>query len=146
MKSSDDGEPSGTAGRPILEVLDKNELTDTIVVVTRYFGGILLGAGGLVRAYSTAASMAIKTCKVASMQLCDIISVEASYKDSDNIKNILDKANIFIGNISYDEKVVFELNVPINTSAELIEAINFNGNIAVKKLKKVYANTDGILE
>ncbi len=146
MKSSDDGEPAGTAGRPILETIDKNELTDTIIVVTRYFGGILLGAGGLVRAYSTVASMAIKACEIAQMQLCDIISVEASYKDSDNIKNIMDKANIFIENISYDEKVTFKLNIPINDSEALVEAINFNGNIIVKKLKKVYAKTDNILK
>ena len=64
-RMSDDGEPSGTAGKPILDVLRANEMTDCVVAVTRYFGGILLGSGGLVRAYSSAASLAMKAARAA---------------------------------------------------------------------------------
>lgn len=64
QRYSDDGEPKGTAGIPVLEVMKKNEITDSVVVVTRYFGGILLGAGGLARAYSKGAAMAIKEAMI----------------------------------------------------------------------------------
>ncbi len=67
MRYSDDGEPGGTAGMPIIEVLKAQKLTNCAVVVTRYFGGILLGAGGLVRAYSQGASMAVKACGVGTV-------------------------------------------------------------------------------
>lgn len=141
-KSSDDGEPSGTAGRPILEVLEKNEITDAIIVVTRYFGGILLGAGGLVRAYSTAASSAVKNCEVINMQLCDIISVKAGYKDADIIKNIIDKSDVFVEEIKYTDNVDFTINIPIDKSKAFIEKINFNGNIITSKTGQMFARVE----
>lgn len=78
-RSSDDGEPSGTAGAPILNVLMRTGITDSLIVVTRYFGGVLLGAGGLIRAYSKAASGALKAAGVIRMRECREITVEASY-------------------------------------------------------------------
>lgn len=143
MKSSDDGEPSGTAGRPILEVLEKNEITDAIIVVTRYFGGILLGAGGLVRAYSTAASSAVKNCELINMQLCDIISVKVGYKDADIIKNMIDRSDVFIEDIIYTDNVTLTLNIPIDKSKTFIEKINFNGNIIISKTGQMFARIEG---
>ena len=76
---SDDGEPQGTAGMPVLDVIKKNQLTDCCVVVTRYFGGILLGAGGLVRAYSHSASLAVQAAKMIRMSLCAVLRVTCDY-------------------------------------------------------------------
>ena len=76
---SDDGEPQGTAGMPVLDVLLKEALSDCVVVVTRYFGGILLGGGGLVRAYSHGASLAVAAGGLQVMRLCDIVRLSCSY-------------------------------------------------------------------
>jgi len=141
-KCSDDGEPSGTAGRPILEVLEKNEITDAAIVVTRYFGGILLGAGGLVRAYSTAAGNVVKICELINMRLCDIISFEANYKDAETLKNIIEKSGIFIAEITYGEKVIIKINIPENESEELMIKLKFNGEITAKKVGQMYARVN----
>ena len=76
---SDDGEPQGTAGMPVLEVIRKRGVTDCVIVVTRYFGGVLLGAGGLVRAYSAAAKLGIDAAGVCEMELCSVCSLRCSY-------------------------------------------------------------------
>ena len=78
-RCSDDGEPSGTAGKPILEVMLNNDLTNAIIVVTRYFGGVLLGTGGLVRAYSQASINGIEQAKTGIMQLMNIILLKVDY-------------------------------------------------------------------
>ncbi len=76
---SDDGEPSGTAGMPVLDVITKNEVYDVCVVVTRYFGGVLLGTGGLVRAYSNGAKIALEAAEIVKMQSCLICTLTCSY-------------------------------------------------------------------
>jgi uncharacterized YigZ family protein len=79
QKADDDGEPSGTAGKPILEIIKKNQLKNTVIVVTRYFGGIKLGAGGLIRAYGKSASAGLKTVGVSQRQSYTRIRVEIDY-------------------------------------------------------------------
>lgn len=76
---SDDGEPQGTAGVPVLDVLEKEGLVDVCVVVTRYFGGILLGGGGLVRAYSHSAKIGVDSAKIITMALCLDMEIECDY-------------------------------------------------------------------
>ena len=76
---SDDGEPSGTAGMPVLDVIVKNEIYDVCVVVTRYFGGVLLGTGGLVRAYSQGSKIALESGGIVLMQSCSLCGVSCSY-------------------------------------------------------------------
>jgi uncharacterized YigZ family protein len=82
---SDDGEPHGTAGMPVLDSIRKSGITDTVIVVTRYFGGILLGTGGLVRAYTTAASGAISAAGIAEMGDFSLVSVRAGYSEYQKI-------------------------------------------------------------
>ena len=89
MRYSDDKEPQGTAGLPVLDIIQKEGLTDTLVVVTRYFGGILLGTGGLMRAYSEAAKQALLKSGIIKKVLCDIIEIITDYNYYDKILNLL---------------------------------------------------------
>lgn len=111
QKANDDGEPSGTAGVPILEVLKKKNLKDTVVVITRYFGGIKLGAGGLIRAYSKATSEGIKAAGVVERQLMKIIHTKADYTWLGKIENELRNSNYRLKEIHYFEHVEFETYV-----------------------------------
>lgn len=88
-RSSDDGEPSGTAGVPMLEVLRRRELTDVVAVVTRYFGGIKLGAGGLVRAYSSAVSEALDLAALVDRRLLAGVGVSVTHADAGRFENLL---------------------------------------------------------
>jgi uncharacterized YigZ family protein len=88
-RSSDDGEPSGTAGTPMLEVLRRRELTDVVAVVTRYFGGVKLGAGGLVRAYSTAVSEALDLATPLRRESLTQVSVDVPHADAGRFDNLL---------------------------------------------------------
>ena len=81
MRFTDDGEPQGTAGMPVLDVIRKNGITDIAVVVTRYFGGTLLGTGGLVRAYTAAALGAVKEAEIITYDVYTTLKIEASYSD-----------------------------------------------------------------
>lgn len=88
-KSSDDGEPSGTSGMPILNVLEKSEVTDVLCIVTRYFGGIKLGAGGLVRAYSSSASLAISNASFLTLTSVLKIEIQTTYQQVNSIMKYL---------------------------------------------------------
>ncbi|SFA88064.1 uncharacterized protein, YigZ family [Lentibacillus halodurans] len=112
QKANDDGEPSGTAGVPILEVLKKQDLKDTAVVVTRYFGGIKLGAGGLIRAYSSTTSKAIKTAGVVQRRLMKGFSIVVDYSLLGKLENALRNSNYMLDSIHYLEKVEFMVYVP----------------------------------
>ncbi|PZR51980.1 YigZ family protein [Xylanimonas oleitrophica] len=89
QRSSDDGEPSGTAGVPMLEVLRHRAVTDVVAVVTRYFGGILLGAGGLVRAYSSAVSEALDLARPVHRRVLTEVTVDVAHADAGRIDNVL---------------------------------------------------------
>ncbi|WP_077328065.1 YigZ family protein [Virgibacillus siamensis] len=107
QKANDDGEPSGTAGVPILEVLKKRDLKDTVIVVTRYFGGIKLGAGGLIRAYGNAASRAIETAGVVERRLMNGFSITVDYPLLGKLENELRNSEHVLDSIQYLEKVEF---------------------------------------
>lgn len=110
-KMSDDGEPSGTAGSPMLTILQKQELTNILVIVTRYFGGILLGTGGLVRAYSQAVLGAIQKAEIVSQENGYELEIEANYSEIEKIQYYCKKNNITIINIQYGEKIKLTLEV-----------------------------------
>jgi len=114
QKANDDGEPSGTAGKPILEVIKKNNLKDTVIVVTRYFGGILLGAGGLIRAYGQAAGEAIQAAGIIERTLHTIISIQTDYTWLGKIENELKNRNYAIKKIDYLDKVTMHVLVEVN--------------------------------
>ncbi len=90
-KYSDDGEPQGTAGKPILEVIRKNGLSDVLIVVTRYFGGILLGAGGLTRAYSHSAAEAVNAAETCEMLPHSLCKIDCPYGDYSGVKRIMEQ-------------------------------------------------------
>ena len=113
-KSSDDGEPSGTAGTPMLEVLEKQNLYNILVVVTRYFGGILLGTGGLLRAYSSATIEAIKNTEIINKTIGFEVVLLINYKDIGELKYTLEKENIKIKDIKYGENVEILIEIPEN--------------------------------
>ena len=105
-KSSDDGEPSGTAGAPMLNLLQKNDLCNIIIIVTRYFGGILLGTGGLVRAYSGATVGAIDNCKKAKIEPGTEFQIELDYPNYKSLQYYCNKNNITIKNSEYNESII----------------------------------------
>lgn len=108
-KFSDDGEPSGTAGSPILNVIEKNELSNILIIVTRYFGGILLGAGGLIRAYTEAAVQAVQKAEIVEKEEGYELEVVISYQDLNQFKYYCNNNNINIVNIEYLENIVCKI-------------------------------------
>lgn len=134
QKANDDGEPSGTAGFPMLEVLKKQQLKDTVVVVTRYFGGIKLGAGGLIRAYGTTTSRAIKKTGVVKRQLMQGFSITIEYPLLGTLENGLRNSEHIIEKINYLEKVEIITYVHMNNIAAFLEWLtNSTSNRAVVK-------------
>jgi len=115
QKANDDGEPSGTAGVPILEVLKKRQLKDTVVVVTRYFGGIKLGAGGLIRAYGKATSQGLEAIGITERKLSQIIQVTIDYTWLGKIEKELRASAYMIKDIHYLDTVAIETFVVINS-------------------------------
>lgn len=111
-KSSDDGEPSKTAGLPILNIINKNELINVLIVVTRYFGGILLGTGGLVRAYSESTQEAIKKAEFVIEEKGYELEIIISYNDFGKFKFYCKEKNIEITNVIYNEKIA--CNIELN--------------------------------
>lgn len=101
QRSSDDGEPSGTAGTPMLEVLRRMSMTDTVAVVTRYFGGTLLGAGGLIRAYGRAVSETIRQIGVVERRILNIVAVEADHVEAGRLHNTLASSRFPEAEVTY---------------------------------------------
>lgn len=134
QKANDDGEPSGTAGVPILEVLKKKGLKDTVVVVTRYFGGIKLGAGGLIRAYGKAASEGIEATGVVLRKLMQVVSTKIDYTWLGKIENELRSSVYTIKEIHYLDNVVIDTFVEEgdvgNFKDWMIELTNGQGEIS----------------
>lgn len=111
QKANDDGEPSGTAGIPILEVIKKRKLKDTVVVVTRYFGGIKLGAGGLIRAYGKSTSEGLIATGIVERKLMQVVHIKVDYSWIGKLENEL-RASIYeIKDIHYLDTVEFEVFV-----------------------------------
>lgn len=120
-RQSDDGEPSGTAGVPILNILAKKELNNVLVIVTRYFGGILLGTGGLVKAYSETALKAIENAKEIKKENGYILEVTVEYENQREFEYILEKNNINIISKEYSEKIKNLIEISVEKYTKLFQ-------------------------
>lgn len=139
-RQSDDGEPQGTAGLPILEILRGRELINVIVVVTRYFGGTLLGTGGLVRAYGRACKEVLDNSVVTEKALYCLISVETDYNLSGKIQHEILNSGIILKDTLYTECVKFFVYIPLGEDGGFSKRIvDLSSNQAViHKLDEVY--------
>lgn len=108
---SDDGEPQGTAGMPVLEVLQKPGIVDAAIVVTRYFGGVLLGAGGLVRAYSHAASLGIQAAKPIVMRLCWLLELSCDYSQYGILAALIPECGGVVNDSDFTEIVTLRFHM-----------------------------------
>lgn len=123
FRYSDDGEPSGTAGMPVLDAIRKADIVDAAVVVTRYFGGTLLGTGGLVHAYGTSASGGLKNSCIIIREKCDIVSICSDYTLSGRIQHKISEDGYAVENIEYGADVTFKVCSPMENTEKLMEEI-----------------------
>jgi len=122
---SDDGEPQGTAGKPMLNVLQHKNVGEVVVVVTRYFGGVKLGAGGLVRAYSNAVQAVMEELPLAEVVAVKEALLQYSYAHENSIRRLLERLKIEVVDTNYQEQVLMHIKVPENQAEQLEEkAIN----------------------
>ena len=139
-RSSDDGEPSGTAGRPMLEVLTGSGIRNIAVVVTRYFGGVLLGTGGLVRAYSGAVKMALEQCETITRRYGVQMLIKTDYNGVGKIQYLLGSKDVVIQDSVYAADVQMTVLVPIEEydrlCKELVETTN--GRVGLEEVEKLY--------
>lgn len=128
-RSSDDGEPAGTAGIPMLQVLQKNSLTDVVAVVTRYFGGIKLGAGGLVRAYSDAVAQAVDAAGTRRVQLCRLLRVDVDFSSAgaveDQLRGLVLPSGepVVVDGVDWSDKAHIHVAVPAGFEEEMGTAL-----------------------
>lgn len=141
---SDDGEPGGTAGRPMMEVLKAQDLVDALVVVTRYFGGTLLGAGGLVRAYSRVTSEAIQAAGVVVMLPTDCYRLVLSYPMWSRLQQPLEKAGYRLDEVEYGENVTLRIAVKQSDATAFLQDIEqrSEGTVQPSLLETIYAQWD----
>lgn len=149
QRCSDDGEPSGTAGKPMLDVILGEEIHDVVVVVTRYFGGTLLGTGGLVRAYSGSTKEGLLASKVITKMHGQKLSIQTDYTGLGKIQYILGQRGISILNSVYTDKVALEVLLPETEIDSVMSEIRegTNGQAIMELSDECYfANIDGEMQ
>ena len=144
-KSSDDGEPSGTAGAPILNVIRKNNLNNVLIVVTRYFGGVLLGTGGLIRAYTSASKEALDDCLTGELVEGVHAYLDADYNYVGKIQHLCIQDDITVVNTEYSDNVIFELMMEKQVRQKFEKALTemSSGSIGLREIKEVKMYRDG---
>ena len=135
-KSSDDGEPSGTAGAPMLNILQKNNLANVLIIVTRYFGGILLGTGGLVRAYSTSLLQAIDKCSIIKKCFGEELEIELEYSELESFKYYCRNNKISIVDFQYKESIICKIELEEEVKQKLIEDFK-SKKVNLKNIKEL---------
>ncbi len=138
QRMSDNGEPVGTAGKPVLDAITKNNLINVLITVTRYFGGIKLGAAGLIRAYSQSASQTIENAQLATLVNYDRLQLIFDYSLIDKLKYFIEKQKAVVMETNYQTKVqaviLVETSDSKNFQKRLIDL--FSGRIIVKKINE----------
>ncbi len=135
QRFSDDGEPHGTAGMPVLDAIRKAGITDAAVVVTRYFGGILLGTGGLVRAYTAAASGAVKEAGIAEVADFSVISLKSNYSDYQKIMPIVSAFSARVEESDFSLDVVMTISVRAEQEQKFLSELTETTNGRVNATK-----------
>ena len=138
QKSSDDGEPSGTAGAPILNIIKSNNLQNVVIIVTRYFGGILLGTGGLTRAYSEAAGKVVEQSELIQKEPGMEVELEIDYNDNEKFKYYCQKNNVNIIKIEYTENILYKIELNEKEYKKIEERSKTNNkqlDINIKNIK-----------
>ena len=135
-KCSDDGEPSGTAGTPILNVIKKNNLNNILIVVTRYFGGILLGTGGLTRVYSATASATVENSTIIKQEKGLEVLIEIDYSDNEKFKYYCAKNNINIIDTKYNETIFYKIEINEKEYKNMIRKNNLDNEKLTFNIKK----------
>ena len=123
LRFSDDGEPQGTAGKPMLEIIQNQGIHNICVVVTRYFGGTLLGTGGLLRAYTQATLAALENCKLKQMQRLIPADITTNYTDMGKVQYLLNSNSIEILDTVFEEQVRFVTQIPVAESDRILNEI-----------------------
>ena len=144
-KQSDDGEPSGTAGAPMLNILEKNEFANVLIVVTRYFGGILLGTGGLVKAYSDATKEAIKNSKIKEMEEGYELEITLGYDNIGNFEHFCTLNDMKVINKEFTDKIKYFVEISkekYNKTVEKNLKDNFQ-NLPIKTLRDKFITING---
>ena len=138
QRYSDDGEPSGTAGVPVLDVILKNNLVNVCVVVTRYFGGTLLGAGGLVRAYSHGSKIAVEAGHIITMAPCKVLSVSVEYSFYERLNILLSDFNANIESTDFSDSVSVSFSIKAEKKEALQEKLTdiSNGLYCLKEISE----------
>ena len=146
VRCSDDGEPSGTAGKPMLDVLLGEDMYNTAVVVTRYFGGTLLGTGGLVRAYSAATKEGLANSTIITKYWGTKLLVNTDYNDIGKLQYLFGQREIPIMDAQYTEKVSFVVLIPVSRVEEIKKAVTeaVSGRAGMEEVEQLfYALIDG---
>ncbi len=144
FRYSDDGEPSGTAGMPVLDAIRKSGIVDVIAVITRYFGGTLLGTGGLVHTYGASAKQGLAASGIIKRQLCDIVSVKADYTLLGKLQHEIASKGYMLEDTIYEDFVTFIISAPIDMTEKIIANITdiTNARAVCKKTDKKYVDME----
>lgn len=144
FRYSDDGEPSGTAGMPVLDTIRKAGLVDVVVVVTRYFGGTLLGTGGLVHTYSASARQGLEASGIIVRMMCDVVSVSLDYNMAGKLQHKIASEGLLLEDTVYGENVELVICSPQEETERLISEITdlTNGRAQCTVTDRKYINQE----
>jgi uncharacterized YigZ family protein len=141
MRFSDDGEPGGTAGNPMMQVLQREGLNNVVCIVTRYFGGVLLGAGGLVRAYSSSAAECLDKADIRVLLTCAEYAIFVAYTGVDSVQKYISTHTCSLLSIDYGEKVCFKIAVKKTEEDSFIQGLvdYMQGRVQTERGKEYYS-------